>query len=377
MKIVIAPDSFKGSATARDLCAAIARGIRSVIPKAELVELPMADGGEGIMDNLVYATGGSRKEVTVSDPLGRSITAHYGVLGDGSTAVIEMAQASGLPLLQPEERNPLLATTRGTGELIKHALDRGCRKFIVGLGGSATNDGGAGMLMALGLKLLDAAGQPLAEGGGALAQLARLDDSVLDARLAESQFTIACDVTNTLCGPAGASAVFGPQKGATPEMVAALDAGLHRFAEQIQALRGINVLGAPGSGAAGGMGAGLLGFMNASIRPGIDVVMEASGFAEAVKDADFIITGEGKLDEQTLSGKVAAGVCRAALPLDLPVIILCGTKSLPGEALRQLGKVSAFSIVPGPCSLEKAMTQTLDFAEACAAELFGLLENSF
>ncbi|REE68696.1 glycerate kinase [Paenibacillus taihuensis] len=377
MKIVIAPDSFKGSASARDLCAAIARGIRSVMPKAEIVELPLADGGEGIMDNLVYATRGSRMEAVVSDPLGRSITAHYGVLGDGSTAVIEMAQASGLPLLSPEERNPLLATTRGTGELIKHALDRGYRKFIVGLGGSATNDGGAGMLQTLGLQLLDAGGRPLAEGGGALAQLARLDAAALDARLAESQFTIACDVTNTLCGPAGASSVFGPQKGATPEMVATLDAGLHRFAEQIQALRGIDVLRMPGGGAAGGMGAGLLGFMNASIRPGIDVVMEASGFAEAVKDADCIITGEGKLDEQTLSGKVAAGVCRAALPLELPVIILCGTRSLSGESLRQLGKVSAFSIVPGPCSLEEAMAQTLDFAEACAAQLFGLLENSF
>ncbi|WP_090581363.1 glycerate kinase [Paenibacillus sp. OV219] len=377
MKIVIAPDSFKGSASARDLCDAIARGIRSVMPKAELVELPLADGGEGIMDNLVHATGGSRIEVVVSDPLGRTITAHYGVLGDGSTAVIEMAQASGLPLLQPEERQPLLTSTRGTGELIKHALDRGYRKFIVGLGGSATNDGGAGMLQALGLQLLDAAGQPLAVGGGALAQLGALDAAALDPRLAASQFTIACDVTNTLCGLEGASAVFGPQKGATPEMVAQLDAGLRRFAEQIQALRGIDVLSVPGGGAAGGMGAGLLGFMNASIRPGIDVVMEASGFAEAVKDADCIITGEGKLDEQTLAGKVAAGVCQAALPLDIPVIILCGTRSLPGEALRQLGKVSAFSIVPGPCSLEEAMAQTLSFAEACAAQIFALLEYSF
>ncbi|SDX60508.1 glycerate kinase [Paenibacillus sp. CF384] len=377
MKVVIAPDSFKGSASARELCSAIARGIRSVMPEAELHELPLADGGEGIMDNLVHATGGTRIEAAATDPLGRAMTAAYGVLGDGETVIIEMAQASGLPLLTAEERQPLQTSSRGTGELIKHALDQGYRKFIIGLGGSATNDGGAGMLRALGLQLQDAQGQPLAEGGGALRQLAKLDAAGLDPRLAETQVTIASDVTNTLCGPQGASAIFGPQKGATPEMVTVLDEGLRLFAEQIRAARGIDVMTLPGGGAAGGMGAGIAGFMNAVVRPGIEVVMEASGFAAAVKDADFIITGEGKLDEQTLSGKVAAGVCGAAGPLGVPVIILCGMRLLSIHELSKLGKVSAFSIVPGPCSLEEAMAHTAEWAEASVAQLFALLKNSF
>ncbi|MBP3964794.1 glycerate kinase [Paenibacillus lignilyticus] len=376
MKVVIAPDSFKGSATAKELCSAIAKGIRSVMPEAELLELPLADGGEGILDNLVHATGGKRIEAAATDPLGRAMTAAYGVLGDGETVIIEMAQASGLPLLTAEERRPLLTSSRGTGELIKHALDQGYRKFIIGLGGSATNDGGSGMLRALGLQLQDAQGQPLAEGGGALSKLAELDDSGLDSRLAESRVTIASDVTNTLCGPQGASAIFGPQKGATPEMVAVLDEGLRKFAEQIHAIRGIDVLTLTGGGAAGGMGAGIAGFMNAVVRPGIEVVMEASGFAAAAKDADYIITGEGKLDEQTLSGKVAAGVCGAAGPLGVPVIILCGMRGLSIGELSQLGKASAFSIVPGPCTLEEAIAHTTEWTEAAAAQLFSLLKNS-
>ncbi|SFT15483.1 glycerate kinase [Paenibacillus sp. BC26] len=376
MKVVIAPDSFKGSATAKELCSAIARGIRSVMPEAELLELPLADGGEGIMDNLVHATGGKRIEAAATDPLGRAMTAAYGVLGDGETVIIEMAQASGLPLLTAEERQPLLTSSRGTGELIKHALDQGYRKFIIGLGGSATNDGGSGMLRALGLQLQDAQGQPLAEGGGALSKLAELDISGLDSRLAESRVTIASDVTNTLCGPQGASAIFGPQKGATPEMVAVLDEGLRKFAEQIHAIRGIDVLTLPGGGAAGGMGAGIAGFMNAVVRPGIEVVMEASGFAAAAKDADYIMTGEGKLDEQTLSGKVAAGVCEAAGQLGVPVIILCGMRVLSIDELSKLGKVSAFSIVPGPCTLEEAIAHTSEWTEAASAQLFSLLKNS-
>ncbi|RAP73708.1 glycerate kinase [Paenibacillus montanisoli] len=376
MRIVIAPDSFKGSATARELCAAIARGIRSVMPAAELLELPLADGGEGIMDNLVHATKGKRVEAQATDPLGRALTAAYGVLGDGETVVIEMAQASGLPLLKPEERHPMLTSSRGTGELMKHALDHGYRKYIIGLGGSATNDGGSGMLRALGLRLLDKQGQPLPEGGGALAMLAELDAAGLDPRLSASQITIASDVTNPLCGPLGASAVFGPQKGATPDMVAKLDEGLRTYGELIRAVRGIDVLTVPGGGAAGGMGAGLLGFMNAAMKPGIDVVMEALGFAAAAKEADYIITGEGKLDEQTLSGKVAAGVCRTAEPFGVPVIILCGMRALPAEELARLGKASAFSIVPGPCSLEEAMAKTLDWTEACTAQLFRLLQHS-
>lgn len=373
MKIIVAPDSFKGSISAPELCAAIGRGIRAVVPDAEVIDMPMADGGEGTMENLVLATAGTRQPVVVQDPLGRAVTAAYGVLGDGETVVVEMASASGLPLLKKDERNPLAASSYGTGELIRHALDAGYRRFLVGLGGSATNDGGAGMLAALGVRFLGQDGNPLAPGGAALAELADIDDSQMDERLSEATFTIASDVTNPLCGSDGASAVFGPQKGATPEMVALLDRALDRYGSVVARAKGRDVRDVPGSGAAGGMGAALLAFMRAEMRPGIDLVMEAMQFEKHAAGADLIITGEGRLDTQTLSGKVIAGICSRAARHRIPVVALCGGMELGGEQCDALGLAAGFSIVRGPCTLEKAMEQTAVWAEQTAEQIARLL----
>lgn len=362
MKIVIAPDSFKGSISAPRLCTAIRKGILQVYPHAEVVELPLADGGEGTMENLVYASKGTVIQLQVMDPLNRPIQAAYGVLGDRKTVIIEMAQASGLPLLSEDERNPLLTTSYGTGQLIAHALDSGYRHFIVALGGSATNDGGAGMLQALGLQLLDSAGQPLPLGGAALQQLVTMDTSKLDARLQEASFDIACDVTHSLCGPQGASAIFGPQKGASQEMVAQLDAALLNFGNTISQQHGVQVIDLPGAGAAGGMGAALYGFFNARMHSGIDMVLELLRWDEHLLGADMIITGEGKLDEQTLSGKVIAGVCRSAALQKIPVVALCGMLDLSATDINKLGLLAAFSIAKGPVGLEMALQHTEQWA---------------
>jgi glycerate kinase len=398
VKVLIAPDSFKGSLSAKELCAAIAEGIRRVHPEAEIVELPLADGGEGTTENLVHASGGRLVQAQVSDPLGRQVKAAYGLLGDGDakgngagsrlgdtanananaandagpTAVVEVAQASGLTRLTAAERNPLLASSRGTGELIAHALDAGCRRFIVGLGGSATNDGGAGLLQALGLRLLDADGAELPPGGQALSRLARIDASALDPRLRECSVDAACDVANPLCGPDGASAIFGPQKGATPAMVAELDAALRRFGELIERETGIAVLQAPGAGAAGGIGAALLGFLGARMRSGIEMVLEAVGWERHLHGADLVITGEGKLDAQTLSGKVIAGVCKSARQHGVPVVALCGGLDLTVAELERLGVAAAFSIVRGPCPLEHALANAAPWAAAQAEQIMRL-----
>ncbi|MGO0062780.1 glycerate kinase [Brevibacillus fluminis] len=375
MKIVVAPDSFKGSITARDLCAAIRKGILAVRPDAQVVELPLADGGEGTMESLVYATGGVTQKVRVHDPLGRPITAAYGVLGDEKTVVIEMAQASGLPLLAWAERNPWRTTSFGTGELLLHALDAGYRRFIIGLGGSATNDGGAGMMQALGIRLYDQKGELLPAGasGGALEQLGSLDPSGLDARLQECSFIVASDVTNPLCGPSGASAVFGPQKGATPEMVVQLDRALMRYGDILFAVLGVDVRERPGSGAAGGMGAAWMAFLQAEFKPGIELVMEATGFAEHVRDADLVVTGEGRLDAQTLSGKAIAGVCALAQKHRVPTVALCGGMELTGAQMDQLGLTAAFPIVPKPCGIEEAMENAAQWATERTEQIMRLL----
>ncbi|MFV8827716.1 glycerate kinase [Alkalihalobacterium sp. APHAB7] len=357
MKIIIAPDSFKGSVSAKKLCSAIGAGIRPIFPEAELIELPMADGGEGTMENLVHATNGFIISVNVTDPLGRSISSAYGVLGDEKTAVIEMAQASGLPLLTEHERNPLRASSFGTGELILHALDQGYRKFIIGLGGSATNDGGIGMLQALGVKLFMKNGQLIKSDVSDLRQLDELDLSSIDQRLTEAEFVIASDVKNPLCGPNGASHIFGPQKGATPEMVEILDDSLDQYGKVINERFNIDIHSFPGAGAAGGMGAGLISFLGAKVMSGIDTVIEAVQFESQLEDACLVITGEGKLDEQTLSGKVISGVCKAANQYNIPVIAICGSNELTSVQLERLGVVAAFPIVSGPCSVEEAMTQ--------------------
>ncbi|EST51829.1 glycerate kinase [Brevibacillus panacihumi W25] len=357
MRVVVAPDSFKGSISARDLCAAARRGIHAVDPEIEVIELPLADGGEGTVENMVYSTKGQTRLVQVNDPLGRPIRAVYGILGDDATVIIEMAQASGLPLLRPDERNPLITSSFGTGELIVHALNEGYRKFIIGLGGSATNDGGVGMLKALGASFYDQDDVLLPKGGASLEKLSYMDLSGLDKRLQESTFTIASDVNNPLCGANGASAVFGPQKGATPEMVQRLDMALSRFADVVEKQLGVDVRHLPGSGAAGGMGAGLLAFLHAEFKSGIELVMDAIQFEQNIQAADLIITGEGKLDEQTMAGKVIAGVCKKAKPYQIPTIAICGGMELTSEQMDEIGLLAGFSIVPKPCSLDEAMEQ--------------------
>lgn len=326
MKFVIAPDSFKGSLTAKQVAEAIHAGIARVFPAADYQLVPMADGGEGTVQSLVDATGGRLVTATVHNPLNQLVEASYGLLGDGETAAIEMAAASGLQFVAGDNKDPRFTTTYGTGELIRAALDRGAKKIILGLGGSATNDGGAGMAQALGAHLLDARGAELPVGGAALARLARIAVADLDPRLARTTFLLAADVTNPLTGPTGASAVFGPQKGATPVMVKELDASLHHYAIVIERDLGRAVEDLPGAGAAGGLGAGLLAFTPAKLVPGVDLVVEFTRLKERAAGANFVFTGEGGIDFQTRFGKTPYGVARATKEVapNAPVIVLAG-----------------------------------------------------
>jgi glycerate kinase len=359
MKFVLAPDSFKESLSARRAAEAMERGIRAALPGAEIVLLPVADGGEGTAETMVWASGGTLHEATVTGPMGRPVVARYGMLGDGETAVVEMAEASGLHLVPLNERNPLLTTTFGTGELIKAALDRGARLLIVAIGGSATSDAGAGALQALGARLLDEKGRPLGLGGGALAALGRIDLRDLDPRLAGAAMRVASDVTNTLHGPQGASAVFGPQKGATPEMVSVLDANLRRFSDVLRRDTGIDVGTLPGGGAAGGLGAGLVA-CGGTLVPGIDLVLDALGFDRAIQGADAVFTGEGRIDSQTPRGKVIAGIVRRAGQQRVPVIAFAGSVSPGYESLFSRGLVAVQTLLPGPSSLEEALSGAED-----------------
>ena len=354
MKIVIAPDSFKGSLTAAQACAAIEDGVRKALPEAETVTVPMADGGEGTMQSLIDGLGGSIVECEADDPLGRAHMAAYG-LTRGGTAVIEMAQASGLTLLGENERNPLLASTYGTGQLIHDALDRGARDFIIGIGGSATNDGGAGMAQALGYRLLDAAGNDLPPGGGALLRLCRIESLNADSRLAESRFTVACDVDNPLTGERGASAVFGPQKGASAEMAVLLDKALARYAGCILADLRMDVACIPGAGAAGGLGAGCIAFLGAELRRGVDIVIDATGLSEKLGGAALVITGEGRTDSQTLSGKTAYGVSRLAKSLGTPVVLISGSLAIGADELLECGICRVYSLMDDGTGLDEAM----------------------
>lgn len=357
MKIVIAPQGFKGNLSALQVSQAIDSGIRRVVPSVITAVVPMADGGEGTMQAIVDAVGGEMVPVEVTDPLGGRILAHFGLPSDKVTAVIEMAAASGLNLVPPQKRNPLLTTTYGTGELILAALARGCRKFIIGVGDSATNDGGAGMAQALGVKLLDAEGTPLAFGGAAVADLEHIDITTIDPRLANCDIILACDVTNPLCGPQGASAVYGPQKGATEEMVVRLDAALAHYAEVIKRDLGIEVRDIPGAGAAGGLGAGLIAFLGAKVLPGVDVVVRVTGLVEHLKDATLVFTGEGRIDSQTACGKTPVGVARKAKDFGLPVIAIAGEIASGYQAVYQQGIDTVFSIAPGPISLNQSMVR--------------------
>lgn len=357
MKIVLAPDSFKGSLTAAQVCAAMEEGIRRFLPRAEIVPAPMADGGEGTVQSLVDATGGEFVLKAVTGPLGGSVQARFGILGDSQTAVIEMAAASGLPLVPEDQRDPRETTTYGTGELIRAALDHGCTDLIVGIGGSATNDAGAGMAQALGVRLLDEAGQPLREGcgGGELSRLARIDTSGIDPRIGPAHFHVACDVDNPLYGPRGAAYVYGPQKGADPQMVRELDASLRSFAEVVQRDLGVDVADIPGAGAAGGLGAGLVAFCDATLEPGIDIVLEAIDLAEKAQGADLLITGEGAINYQTAFGKAPSGAVRVARQVGCPNLVIAGCVDLEANQLHEQGFGPLFSICNEPISLAEAM----------------------
>ncbi|MCR4424792.1 MAG: glycerate kinase [Firmicutes bacterium] len=355
MRVVVAPDSFKGSLTAAEACEAIEKGIKRVFCEARVVSVPMADGGEGTVRSLVDATGGRIVEREVTGPLGEPVRAFFGILGDGTTGAIEMASASGLPLVPKDRRNPLVTTTWGTGELIRAALDEGCTRIIIGIGGSATNDGGAGMAQALGVKLLDATGSPIGPGGAELERLSRMDMSGMDPRVAHTEFIVACDVDNPLTGPKGASAVYGPQKGATPEMVARLDAALAKFAAVIREDLGLDVNDIPGAGAAGGLGAGLVAFASATLKRGIEIVVETTRLREKMAGADLVITGEGRIDFQTLFGKTPMGVARVAQELGIPVVVIAGSVSEDARGLYDHGIDVLMTIVKGPCTVDEAI----------------------
>ncbi len=369
MRVVVAPDSYKGSITALGVAEAIERGVRAVFPGADVSKVPIADGGEGTVDALVVATKGRIEERTVRGPLGDPVSARWGVLGDGETAVIEMAAASGLPLVPRERRDPRVTTTYGTGELVRAALDARLRKLVVGIGGSATNDGGAGFASALGVRFLDAAGRELPEGGAALARLERIDLSGLDPRLAAARIVVACDVDNPLIGSRGASAVFGPQKGATPDMVRELDAALARYAEVARAATGRDVAMEPGAGAAGGLGGGLLLFTPARLRSGVSIVLETTDFDALVKGADLVITGEGRTDFQTAMGKAPVGVAAAAKRHGVPVVCLAGGLGDGAGDVLTKGIDALASTVPGPMSLEECLARGTELVEAGAERL--------
>ncbi|KRG16179.1 glycerate kinase [Lederbergia galactosidilytica] len=369
MKIVIAPDSFKGSVSAQEAALSIERGVRRAYTHAETVLVPVADGGEGTMENLVAATNGQEIEVAVTGPLGLPVQAKFGVLGDQQTCVIEMASASGLHTIEASERNPLKATTYGTGELIKRALDMGYRDFVLALGGSATNDGGAGMLQALGLKLLDQSGREIGYGGGELEKLAQVESEQLDQRIKESHFLIASDVDNPFIGENGASYVFGPQKGATPEMVEILDHNLSHWADLIEETTNIRVHDRPGAGAAGGIGGAFQAFFPAEMKRGIDVVLDYMNLAEKLVNADLVITGEGQVDFQTAYGKTPMGVAEMAKKQHVPTIIVAGSVGEKIEALYPYGVIGIYSMVNGPMKLEEAIDNAEILLEQVAEQL--------
>lgn len=355
MRYLCAPDSFKESLTAAEAARAMAEGIRRGDPDAEIRCLPMADGGEGTARALADATGGTMLTAGAHDPLGRPVQAGLALLGDGRTAVVETAAASGLALLRPSERDPKATTSYGTGELIRAALDAGAETIIVGLGGSATNDAGAGLLQALGVRLLDGNGNDLKHGGAALANLTTIDISTMDPALKNVAITAACDVTNPLTGPTGASAVFGPQKGASKDDVATLDAALAHFAQVIDSQLGVAVNDVPGAGAAGGIGAALKGFLNAEFRPGIAIVIEQSGLDAAAQWADVVFTGEGSIDFQTKFGKTPAGVAETAKRHGKPVIAVAGHIGTGIDELHEVGIDAVFDIAPGAASLSELL----------------------
>lgn len=356
MKFILAPDSFKESMTSKDACNAMERGIKKVIKDAICIKVPMADGGEGTVEALVESTGGIIVNTLVTHPLGdKKIKAEYGLLGNGEKAIIEMASASGIHLVEREKRNPLITTTYGTGELILDAINRGVKHIIIGIGGSATNDGGAGMLQALGCHLLDKEGNELPFGGAALINLNTIDLTGFDSRLKEVTFEVACDVTNPLIGEKGASRIFGPQKGATEEMVLKLDKALSNYAEIIKRELKVDVANVEGAGAAGGLGAALLTFLNGELKRGIDLIIKHTDLENKIQGADFVFTGEGAIDNQTIFGKTPMGVAAIAKKHNVNTIAFAGKIGDGVENLYDIGINSIFGIMRGVCSLDEAL----------------------
>ena len=353
-KIIISPDSFKGSLSSMEVAKAIEKGIKKVFPNCETIKIPIADGGEGTTDTLVHALNGEMINVIVHDPLMRPIEVEYGLVNDGNTAIIEMAAASGLTLLSNQEQNPSETTTFGTGEIIKDALKRGCQSFLIGIGGSATNDAGTGMLKALGYRFLDKNGEETEGTGKSLNTICSIDRSRVMPEIKDAHFTIACDVNNPFSGSNGAAYVYAPQKGANRQMVKDLDEGLERFRKLIEKETKLDLNTVSGAGAAGGLGGGFVAFLNAQLKPGIEMVLEAVDFEEHLQNAELVITGEGKLDEQTGMGKAASGIMDVANKSNIPVITIGGSVE-DVENLNKRGFVSVFSILSCPMSLEEAM----------------------
>ena len=368
MKVVIAPQAFKGSISALDVARAMSEGVRRVVPDAEAVLVPVADGGDGTLETLVEGSGGEIRTAKVTGPLGEGLVAQWGAMGGGNTAVIEMARTSGLALVPIEKRNPLITTTYGLGEAIGHALDAGFRRFIIGIGGSATNDAGAGMAQALGVRLLDGEGRDLPYGGAALARLDRIDASGLDDRARQSAFMVACDVSNPLTGPEGASAIYGPQKGATPETVAQLDAALRRFAEVVKRDSDADIDGVPGAGAAGGLGGGLIAFINGELKAGVDIVLETVGLDQQLDGADLVITGEGCLDHQTVYNKAPIGVAERARARDIPVIAISGSLGEGYGEVHSRGIDAVAAITSEPMTLDEASRRSAELVASATEE---------
>lgn len=372
--IVLAPDSFKESMSAKEACIAMERGIKKVNQDIKCVHVPMADGGEGTMQSLVDATNGKIYSLEVVGPLGNKVQAEYGILGDREVGILEMASASGIHLVSLDKRNPLITTTYGTGELIKACLDKGVKKLLIGIGGSATNDGGAGVIQALGGKLLDKDGNELGFGGGELGKLHNIDLTNFDPRLKDVVVEVACDVNNPLCGEKGASNVFGPQKGATPDMVSLLDNNLKHYANIIKEQIGMDVLEVPGAGAAGGLGAGLMAFLNGTLKKGIEIVIEYAGLEEKVKEADMVWTGEGSIDFQTQYGKTPLGVATIAKKYDKPVIAFAGRVGDNIDVLYEKGIDSIFGIMKGVTSIEEALEKGKENIEKTSENVIRLMK---
>ncbi len=373
MKIVIAPQTFKGSISALEAAEAMRQGVQEVFPNSDVVLIPVADGGDGTLETLVEGSGGEIRETEVRGPLGERRIAQWGAMGDGAAAVIEMARTSGLALVPLDQRDPLNATTYGLGEVARAALDDGFRRFIIGIGGSATNDAGAGMAQALGIKLLDEDGDDLPAGGAALLNLSRIEMSGIDPRVRESSFLVACDVSNPLTGPEGASAIYGPQKGATPDMVETLDAALMRFSEVARRDLGAEINDLRGAGAAGGLGGGMVAFLNAELRAGVDIVLDTVGLDAALEGADLVLTGEGALDYQTVYSKAPIGVAERARKRGIPVIAIAGTLGDRYTLVHQHGIEAALAITNGPMSLEEASLRAASLITQATAQAMRMI----